>query len=383
MEEIATAGGVLPFARFMEVALYAPELGYYERRTSPGRSGDFYTSVSVGPLFGELLAYQCSCWFDQLLAANGDKVGERNGPLDLVEAGAHDGRLAADVLQWFERWRPDLASRLRLWLVEPSATRRARQAGTLGKWVSRADWVSRPAELTARTGGGIRGVFYSNELLDAFPVHRLVWRRPPGRWEESGVGWAAGRFVWRPLPDALETAGAADRRRLDGLPASLREVLPDGQVLDVSPSAAAWWQEAAGSLRHGVLMTFDYGFDEEVPVRPGASSGSLRAYAQHRVLGDVLADPGGQDLTADVDVAAVARAGEAAGLSTEWRGTQRAWLTALLGRTLPVAGTGFPEWDRGRVRQFQTLTHPEHLGRRFRVLVQRRPPAVSGNAACP
>ena len=107
------AGGAIPFARFMELALYHPDAGYYEREaTNVGRGGDFFTSVSVGSVFGELLAHRFAGWLEALPGAG-----------QLVEAGAHDGRLAADVLGWFQRWRPALFTRLEYWIMEPSPRR--------------------------------------------------------------------------------------------------------------------------------------------------------------------------------------------------------------------------------------------------------------------
>lgn len=362
---IAREGGLIPFARFMDLALYAPRLGYYERESAVvGRSGDFHTSVSVGPLLGELLGFQCARWLSVL-------EGRGDAPLDLVEAGAHDGRLAADLLAWFQRWRPGMFSRLRLWLVEPSTRRRIWQQTALEPWKGRVQWVADLDALRQQTGG-ISGVFYSNELLDAFPVHRLVWRRLLGIWEELGVGIGdGGGLEWRPLPPAMTTDAAADQARLAALPSGLLAVLPGGFTVDVCPAADAWWRAAAGTLREGVLMTCDYGFGEDAPLRPEHPEGTLRGYRSHRVHADLLADPGSSDLTASVEFGRVAAAGESVGLRTVVRISQRRWLTELFEKTL-ASGAGFTPWDSARVRQFQTLTHPEHLGRRFQVLVQER-----------
>jgi len=362
---IAREGGAIPFARFMDLALYAPGLGYYERdRQRVGRDGDFQTSVTVGPLLGELLGFQCARW----MADFDDGAG---GPLDLVEAGAHDGRLAADVLGWFQAWRPAWISRLRLWLVEPSAVRRSWQEATLSPWRSQIRWVASLEELR-RESGGIRGVFYSNELLDAFPVHRLIWHRNGQEWRELGVGRGLeGTFAWRDLPPSVVTEAAGDLARLSALPSGLLDVLPDGFTVDVSPAADSWWREAAATVRTGIFMTLDYGFEDDTPLRPEHPRGTLRAYRGHRVHPEVLGDPGSSDLTASVEFGRITAGGEAAGLQTVARESQRRWLTTVFQATLaPDAGFGL--WDAARVRQFQTLTHPEHLGRRFQVLVQQR-----------
>src|SRR5437764_10738297 len=108
--------GVMPFAEFMRLALYCPKFGYYEQSPSRiGRSGDFYTSVSTGSLFGELLAFQCAEWLEAL----------SGGPFQLVEAGAHDGQLAADILRWLSQNRSALFSSLEYWILDPSPSRQA------------------------------------------------------------------------------------------------------------------------------------------------------------------------------------------------------------------------------------------------------------------
>ncbi|MDW8308419.1 MAG: SAM-dependent methyltransferase, partial [Verrucomicrobiales bacterium] len=120
--EIAQRGAI-PFARFMELALYCPLCGYYEKKTdTPGRRGDYYTSVSVGPLFGQLLAFQFAAWLEPIRCAD--------ARLLIVEAGAHDGRLARDILQWLRVHRAELLARLEYRLIEPSPSRRARQRET-------------------------------------------------------------------------------------------------------------------------------------------------------------------------------------------------------------------------------------------------------------
>src|SRR6267154_3525270 len=110
--------GVIPFAEFMRLALYCPELGYYERTEGGiGRQGDFFTSVTTGNLFGELLAFQFARWLEEL----------SGGPFQLVEAGAHDGQLAGDVLHWLSHERPSLIESIQYWIIEPSARRQAWQ----------------------------------------------------------------------------------------------------------------------------------------------------------------------------------------------------------------------------------------------------------------
>ena len=343
--------GPLPFARFMELALYHPEFGYYEReRGNVGRAGDFYTSVSVGPLFGELLAFQFSEWLGKL-RGNGERVA-------LVEAGAHDGRLAADVLGWLRRERPAVYAGMEYVLLEPSTRRRAWQAETLQPFGERVRWVDGPEALH---GNPVRGVLFSNELLDAFPAHRYGWDAAAKHWFEWGVTAAGEGFGWTRLPG---TACPLE------VPPELAAVLPDGYVVETSPAAQAWWRSAAAGLGQGWLLAVDYGLTADELISPARLHGTLRAYSQHRVGGDLLAHPGEQDLTAHVHFSAIQTAGESAGLVTEELVSQARFLTGILARAQP--GPGLGAWDAARTRQFQTLTHPEHLGRPFRVLIQKR-----------
>jgi SAM-dependent MidA family methyltransferase len=148
-------------------------------------------------------------------------------------------------------------------------------------------------------------------------------------------------------------------------------VLPDGFVVEVAPAARAWWRQAAGSLARGWLLTLDYGGEAEELLDPARVGGTVRAYWRHTVTRDVLARPGQQDLTAHVNFSALRRAGETAGLSTESAATQGEYLARIVACTTSAPGR-FPAWTPARRRQLATLVHPEHLGRAFRILVQRR-----------
>ena len=354
--EIVAGGGVIPFARFMERALYEPELGYYERgRQVVGKRGDFYTSVSVGPLFGELLAFQFADWLAALPEFN-----SRFRRLNLIEGGAHDASLARDILTALTRFHPAVAARVDYWIIEPSFTRRAWQRETLKEFQGRTFWINSVKGLA-----DVRGVILGNELLDAFPVHRLGWDAPRRRWFEWGVKQLGERFAWIPLADI--GAGVP----VPELPDELLAVLPDGFSTEVCPAATAWWRDVAKKLKSGWLCTADYGLEAAEFFFPHRANGTLRAYAGHRLADDVLANPGAQDLTAHVNFTALKQTGAAAGLTTAAHASQRNFLTGIFAAT-QRPGAAFPQWDATRVRQFQTLTHPEHLGRAFSALVQRR-----------
>ncbi len=163
--------GVLSFARFMELALYCPKHGYYEtKKDNPGRRGDFYTSVGAGELFGQLLAWQFAEWLEQLrIAESGVRI---------VEAGAHDGKLAGDILAWLQLRRPELFEQIEYWILEPSAQRRGWQRETLKNFIPHVRWfddfrsLSSSNPQSAIRNPQLNGVIFSNELLDAMPVRR-------------------------------------------------------------------------------------------------------------------------------------------------------------------------------------------------------------------
>lgn len=341
-------GGILPFEDFMRRALYEPELGYYERGSGRvGRDGDFYTSVSVGSLFGELLGHQLADW-----------LGTLDSPPCLVESGAHDARLAGDILAWLETSRPALFESLTYWLVEPSPARESWQRERLARFGERVRWTASIPR--------IQGIHFSNELLDAFPVRPVRWSVARQDWEEVGVVTTAGSFHETPFQRRSDTP-------IPDLPAEVLAVLPDGFTTEFSPAAEAWWSQAATQVTSGYLLAIDYGLTAEEFLVPQRARGTRRGYRHHRWVEDLLAHPGDCDLTAHVNFTRIQTAGERQGWHTERLADQRLGLTDIFRRVL-TEPRGFGEWTPARQRQFQTLTHPEHLGRSFRWLVQSRRP---------
>jgi SAM-dependent MidA family methyltransferase len=361
--EIVT-GGVLPFARFMELALYCPDYGFYEvKKDNPGRRGDFYTSVSVGELFGQLLAFQFSKWLET----------ETDGPKSragIVEAGAHDGKLAGDILAWLQIRRPKLFEQIEYCIVEPSARRQEWQREKLKTFAPRVRWF---ADLHAAPLQHLNGIIFSNELLDAMPVRRFGWDAGKRKWFEWGVTLDGEKFVWAKV---RKSEGGSQKVEINlpsalcHLPSGLLAVLPDGYTVEISPAAENWWRDAANILERGRLMTIDYGLGADELFSPDRLHGTLRAYFRHHVVDDILANVGEQDITAHVNFPAIRIVGETAGLRTGDFSTQAQFLTGILGKA--VEDKSFGNWSASRTRQFQTLTHPEHLGRAFRVLVQSR-----------
>jgi len=345
----------------METALYCPDCGFYEKeKDNVGRRGDFFTSVSVGNLFGELLAFQFTEWLETKDGTPDAQFGTRNPEFRIVEAGAHDGQLAADILSWLRARRERTFGRLEYCIVEPSARRREWQRKKLKDFEKTVKWVSEMAALK-RDLQSSNTIIFSNELLDAMPVRRFGWDAAARKWFEWGVGFEGGKFVWA----RLENSGFQ-------VPNSgLEAVLPDGYVIETSPAAEAWWREAAETLAQGKLLAIDYGFTADEEFSPSRLNGTLRAYHRHRLAEDVLANPGEQDLTAHVNFSAIQKIGEAVGLRTETFSAQSQFLSRIVEKIFQQPPS-FGEWAPKQTRQFQTLTHPEHLGRAFRLLVQSR-----------
>jgi SAM-dependent MidA family methyltransferase len=383
-EEISALGPI-PFARFMELALYCPNYGYYEREGDIiGRRGDYYTSVSVGSLFGELLGLQFAEWLQEMaLVGSRDDAGAESGGLQIVEAGAHRGDLARDILTWLEEHRHDLFEKLKYWIVEPSARRQNMQREQLRAFERHVVWVADLAEVAAakessRRPLGVHGIIFSNELLDAMPVHRFGWDAQARAWFECGVTLQGGNLVWTRLPGKNQPGGFAGGSGHGPVPEflqcrdeGLRDQLPDGFIVEWCPAAETWWHRAASALARGRLVTVDYGLTAEELLSPERGAGTLKAIREHRISANPLASPGEQDLTAHVNFTRIQRAGESAGLKTEAFQSQAQFLTAIAQRACSVPGP-FQQWSSKRRREFQTLTHPEHLGRSFRVLVQSR-----------
>lgn len=383
--------GVIPFARFMELALYCPVYGYYETEADTlGRRGDYFTSVSVGPLFGELLAWQFAEWrtkegsglVDAQALRQRPGGGFAAAPLRLAEAGAHCGELAADILSWLREQRPAVFESVEYCILEPSERRRQFQAERLAQFAGKVRWVKSVCELLAAPGRteradsgagirGFRGVIFSNELLDSMPVNRLGWDARQRMWFEWGVTGKPGGYIWaRMAPGRGE--GEAIRKASRWVPEEVLELLPDGFTIEICLAAERWWHEAASALEYGRLLTIDYGLNLLELLSPTRTHGTLRGYRGHRFQNDVLASPGEQDITAHVNFTAIQRAGEAAGLKTDAFVAQSEFLTQIASGIWQGADEGLAQWTAAKTRQFQTLTHPEHLGQRFRVLLQSR-----------
>ena len=363
--EIDAAGGRIPFARFMELALYHPAWGYYlspERR--PGRPGDFLTAPETHPFFGITLARQVAeCW---------ERLG-RPTPLVVREYGSGIGALAWDVIGGLSTEAPECRAALEYRLIETNPHRLEQSLAALAEGglgdVVRGEHIppgSDPEPIT--------GVVLANEVADAFGVHRLIWR--DGRFREGWVLWSGNGFV-EEEGDLSPEAAAADPE------AMLREngiALAEGDRIEISPSAASWFAAAARGLRRGYAIVIDYGYPAAELYGAHRLAGTVRAYRGHTVSDDPFAHVGEQDLTAHVDFSALRGAGEDAGLTLAGQTNQGAFLASLgMGDLLVALGkdpeTSLPEYLAAQAAILR-LIDPGGMGR-FGVLIMARDAPIS------
>jgi len=310
--EIVRAGP-LTFARFMDLALYDPDGGYYRAASArPGREGDFLTAPEAHPIFGAALA--------RAVADAWDRLG-RPDPFVLREYGAGTGTLAVAVLESLGRERPDLRAVLRYQPVEVEA----RRLEAIGERFADTGWgaaLDRPRDITGSSvvDRPIDGFVLANEVLDALPTHRVVMRA--GVLREVMVGSLDGAFI--DVEADPSTPALGERLDLDGVR------LEDGQRAEICLELEGWVGRVAAGVGRGVALLIDYGYPAVElydPIR--RRDGTLRAYLRHRVHDDPFVHVGRQDLTAHVDVTAVERAAAVAGLAHLGTTTQAEFLVGL------------------------------------------------------
>jgi SAM-dependent MidA family methyltransferase len=337
-DEIEASAGWLPFSRYMELALYAPGLGYYSAGARKlGRDGDFLTAPEMSPLFGRTLARQVA-------------QGLEPGREQVLEVGAGSGALAATLIEELDRMgrAPE-----RYLILELSADLRERSRDMLAARVphllERVAWI-------ASLPPAFSGVILGNEVLDAMPAD--VVRMRGGAVEEAGVTFEGGRFgwSWRPAPAALASDALALR-------------LPEGYRTELQRAARAFVRSLGDTLERGIALFVDYGFPAREYYHPQRSDGTLMCHYRHHAHQDPFFLPGLQDITAHVDFSAVARAAAEAGLDVCGYTSQAQFLincgiTEVLSQTPPDKTAAYLPL----AAQAGRLTSPAEMGELFKVV---------------
>lgn len=349
--EIDAGGGFLPFRRYMELALYAPGLGYYAAGSHKlGAGGDFTTAPEISPLFARCLARQCAQVLGQL------------GGGEVLEFGAGTGALAVEMLRALERTGglPE-----RYLILELSPDLRARQQRAVAALPEhlreRVCWLE-----TLPEPGRFRGVMLGNEVLDAMPVEVFTWTG--GGVMERGVKRNGPELAWAARP-----AGAALASAVEALREDAGGGWPAGYTSERNPGLAAWVSALSASLAAGVILLIDYGYPRHEYYSAERSRGTLMGYYRHRALTDPLLWPGLVDITAHVDFTAVAEAGTAAGLEVLGY-TSQAWflIGAGLDAVFQEAASDDPREQLALAGQVRQLTLPGEMGERFQAIALGR-----------
>lgn len=356
----------VPFAQFMEWALYHGQYGYYAAQNSQlGMGGDFVTSVHMGNDFAELLAEQFVEMWQQLGSP---------ATFQLVEMGPGQGVLADAMLHYLHTRSPDCFSALQYTLVETSPALQATQQQRLAQWRSQGITIQW-RHLSDLPADSIVGCCFSNELVDALPVHRVTLTE--SGLQEQYVTLAVDDSQ-RPFEWVLETPSTlelADYFEQLGIPLTCPPY-PVGYTTEVNLAARQWMAQVAEKLHQGYVLTIDYGYSADRYYSPARSQGTLQCYTQHAHHNDPLINVGQQDITAHVDFTALERQGERCGLETLGRTQQGLFLMALglgdrLNQLSQLSGTDSDtlRYALQRRETLHQLMNPMGLGN-FWVLLQ-------------
>jgi SAM-dependent MidA family methyltransferase len=360
-EQAASAGGWLSFERFMDLALYAPGLGYYATGVHPiGAGGDYTTAPELSPVFGQCLATSIASVFDLL------------GGGELLEVGAGSGILAAQILAELARQgrRPR-----RYRILEVSAALRALQQVTLARAVPEeaplVEWLERLPDASWQ------GAIIANEVADALPVARFAVAADGVL--EHGVTCSGQGFSWCPRP-----AADAIVREVRAMEAELGQGFAPGYVTEYAPRAGPWLAALSAALTRGVIYLLDYGLPRAEYYAPARAGGTLACFYRQRVHGDPFRNVGLQDITAWVDFTRLAAAGVDAGLELAGFTTQAHFLLDCgFDRHLTALTAGADAATRFQsVQRATTLVLPGEMGEKFKCLALSRavdvPPGFAG-----
>lgn len=359
-EIAADPNQAIAFSRFMELALYAPGLGYYSAGASKfGAEGDFVTAPELGRVFAECIADAVAPVMQQLI------VDDNELPKVFLEIGGGTGAFAEAALQRLSGLDalPD-----RYAILEPSAQLRARQHERLQRRLpaalfERVEWLDGPLPYDWN------GVLFANEVIDALPTPRFAIRDGEV-FEEHVVIDATPTATGEGFARILRPADALLTGAVRHLERRLERRLPDGYRSEVLPQLPYWIQAVAGGLTNGAMLFVDYGYARGEYYQPQRSDGTLRAFYRHRMHEQALLYPGLQDLTASVDFTALAEAGVAAGFDFAGYCSQASFLlgNGLAGVLQRIEGLQDEVERQRRNNEVKRLTLPHQMGERFQMM---------------
>jgi SAM-dependent MidA family methyltransferase len=346
--------GWMTFAEFMEIALYHPGLGYYTSgRARIGKRGDYYTSPSIDPAFGEVLA--------GFIARAGSLLNEPS--LRVIEFGGGTGILAGHILDSLKSNHPESYEKTRYLIVEKGRPTQDATDEALDKHAAKVEFVSGISEAGP---DGVSGIILSNELVDALPFHRVRFRT--GDMKEIFVSLEDGEFT------EIEDAPGAEEitEYFDGYGISFSE----GQEAEVNLNAGRWLEAAGKLLKKGFILTIDYGFLAPELYRPERMKGTHKCMYKHSISENPYINIGEQDITAHVDFSNLIRVGESLGLKKVKYTTQGQFLvdwgvldimTGLFGKESSPDRAG--HWRNTAIKN---LFLPGSMGNSFKVLLQTK-----------
>jgi SAM-dependent MidA family methyltransferase len=329
----------MTFFQFMNLSLYHAEHGYYAQTPRQvGRSGDFFTSVSCGPLFGILLAEKIAHWW---------READVHGPWRIIEPGPNNAALAIDILEHLSEHHADVFSQLTYVTIDPLAVPRAYQQKALARFADRVLCLEDALSLHP-----LPTYVVANEVLDAFPCSLIEFRGDAWQeiWIESiGEGMDL-KEMWRPFSGSL--------------PLSLRDrAYAEGYRTEIRAAPREFLHDLQKAMSYGRMLFLDYGFAEPEYYDPQRIRGTLRTYQNHQASENALSHPGEMDITAHVDFTSIMRCARELGMNLAGFMPQEFMLSRIMTGLLSRQSWK-PEWQRN----FQTLVHPAHLGAKFHAL---------------
>ena len=348
----------ITFAEFMALALYHPDYGYYSSgQVAIGAEGDFFTASSLGPDFGELLAEQLAeIWL----------ILDYPKPFQIVEMGAGLGDLAIDIFNYWQSNYPDLLKNVEYNIIEQSPSLIATQQEKLQSFLEngiKLNWKN----WSDLENTSVKGCFFSNELIDAFPVHQVIWQ--DDQLQEIYVGENQGELI--EIIAELSTPELLNYFQQVQININSADY-PEGYRTEVNLQAFDWLNRVSQKLKQGYLLTIDYGYSAQKYYHPQRSQGTLQCYYQHRYHSDPFVNLGFQDITTHVNFTALENHGQSIGLETLGFTNQGLFLMSLgLGERLVELSTGkFSVAEIFKRRDaLHQLIDPTGLGK-FGVLLQ-------------